>query len=80
MIVTASGWRDARNARHQPFARGSLSVQNGLSLGPQVATMVPDFAADADSDARRSFESLPTFYRKGYVRWIELAKRPETRA
>lgn len=25
-------------------------------------------------------ESLATFYRKGYVRWIEEAKRPETRA
>ena len=23
--------------------------------------------------------SIPTFYRKNYVRWIEAAKRPETR-
>jgi len=68
MIVTASGWRDATNARRRRH----------ISLGPQAATMAPDVAADADSGARRSFESLPTFYRKGRVRWIELAKRPET--
>ena len=30
--------------------------------------------------ARRLFESLPTFYRKNFLRWIESAKRPETRA
>ena len=26
------------------------------------------------------FESLPTFYRKNFMRWIDSAKRPETRA
>ena len=34
----------------------------------------------ADPEARRTFESLATFYRKGFVRGIEDAKRPETRA
>src|SRR5262245_55031051 len=50
--------------------------------GPQVDSLARDFAAalDAEPDARRFFESLATFYRKGYVRWIEQAKRPETRA
>lgn len=37
-------------------------------------------ALNANPDARRFFESLATFYRKGFIRWIEGAKRPETRA
>jgi hypothetical protein len=50
--------------------------------GPQLATMADDIAAalDAEPAARRFFESLPTFYRKNFMRWIEAAKRPETRA
>jgi hypothetical protein len=50
--------------------------------GPQVDSMASDIAAAlrAQPDARRFFESLATFYRNGYVRWIEEAKRPETRA
>jgi uncharacterized protein YdeI (YjbR/CyaY-like superfamily) len=44
--------------------------------------MAPDLAAalTAAPDARRFFESLATFYRKGFVDWIESAKRPDTRA
>lgn len=50
--------------------------------GPQVATLAPDIAAalDAEPQAKTFFESLATFYRKGYIRWIESAKRPETRS
>jgi hypothetical protein len=50
--------------------------------GPQVASMAPDVSAalNADPGARRFFESLATFYRKGFMRWIDGAKRPETRA
>jgi hypothetical protein len=50
--------------------------------GPQVAGMAPDLAAAfaSEPDARRFFESLPTFYRKNFVRWIEQAKHAETRA
>ena len=50
--------------------------------GPQGERLSPDIAAALDSDpnAKAFFESLPTFYRKNYVRWIESAKRPETRA
>ena len=48
---------------------------------PQVETVDPDIRAalEASPAARRQFESLATFYRKGFVRWIEAAKRPETR-
>jgi hypothetical protein len=50
--------------------------------GPQKETLAPDLAAAlaAEPDARAFFEGLATFYRKGYVNWIEAAKRPETRA
>jgi hypothetical protein len=63
----------------------SAGAQVAVSLapeGPQVASLPGDIAAalTAEPDARRFFESLATFYRKGYIRWIEQAKRPETRA
>jgi hypothetical protein len=49
--------------------------------GPQADTLAPDVANALESEpqARAFFESLATFYRKGYMRWIEGAKRPETR-
>jgi hypothetical protein len=50
--------------------------------GPQRATLAPDIASAlaAEPDAQAFFEGLATFYRNNYVRWIEGAKRPETRA
>ena len=49
---------------------------------PQVDTVAPDVRAalEAAPAARRQFESIATFYRKGFNDWIESAKRPETRA
>lgn len=49
--------------------------------GPQLYELSSDFrdAITAVPEARAFFESIPTFYRKNYVRWIEAAKRPETR-
>ncbi|MBE0698908.1 MAG: YdeI/OmpD-associated family protein, partial [Anaerolineaceae bacterium] len=37
-------------------------------------------ALEADAQAKAFFESLPTFYRNNFMRSIEGAKRPETRA
>jgi hypothetical protein len=50
--------------------------------GPQSTTLGTDVAAAFASEpaAARFFDSLPSFYRKNYARWIEGAKRPETRA
>jgi hypothetical protein len=50
--------------------------------GPQADTLAPDILAALESQpqARAFFESLATFYRNGYVRWIESAKRSETRS
>ena len=36
-------------------------------------------ALEASPTARAFFEGLATFYRKGYLRWIDGARRPETR-
>ena len=49
--------------------------------GPQSESLSPDVAAalDAEPEASAFFESLATFYRNTYIKWIESAKRPETR-
>ena len=50
--------------------------------GPQAATLAPDVRTALESEPAASafFESLATFYRNGYIHWIESAKRPETRS
>lgn len=49
--------------------------------GPQSESLSPDVTAalDAEPQAKAFFESLATFYRNTYIKWIESAKRPETR-
>ena len=49
--------------------------------GPQSEGLGPDVssALEAEPQARTFFESLATFYRNTYIKWIESAKRPETR-
>jgi hypothetical protein len=50
--------------------------------GPQFSDLAPDISAalEAAPSARAFFEALATFYRKGYLKWIEGAQRSETRA
>ncbi|NSW53986.1 MAG: DUF1905 domain-containing protein [Anaerolineae bacterium] len=50
--------------------------------GPQDANLAADIrqALDAHPAAKTFFDGLPTFYRKNYIRWIESAKRDDTRA
>ena len=53
-----------------------------LPEGPQsehLSTDVVD-ALNAEPQAKAFFESLATFYRNTYIKWIESAKRPETRS
>ena len=49
--------------------------------GPQSEALSPDIvsALDTEPKAKTFFESLATFYRNTYIKWIESAKRPETR-
>jgi hypothetical protein len=50
--------------------------------GPQSQSVSPDVASalDTEPQAKAFFESLATFYRNTYIKWIEGAKRPETRS
>jgi hypothetical protein len=50
--------------------------------GPQGERLAPDVAEalEAEPEAKAYFEALATFYRNTYVKWIESAKRPETRS
>ncbi|HXM54967.1 MAG TPA: YdeI/OmpD-associated family protein [Candidatus Dormibacteraeota bacterium] len=51
--------------------------------GPQRDALAPDIAAAlaARPEAGRFFDSLATFYRKGYLRWVDATRRrPEVRA
>lgn len=59
----------------------SVNVELDLE-GPRVGNMGDDVdeALEREPVARKFFESLPTFYRNNYNRWIQSAKRPETRA
>ncbi len=68
-----------RDPRVGPGARATVVVK---PEGPQVEALAPDLRAALTNEpqARRFFESLATFYRNGYVDWVEGAKRPETRS
>jgi hypothetical protein len=50
--------------------------------GPQSETLADDIthALSASPEAETFFHSVAPFYRKNFLRWIDQAKRPETRA
>lgn len=50
--------------------------------GPQSESLSPDIvsALAVEPKAKAFFESLATFYRNAYIKWIEGAKKPETRS
>lgn len=60
---------------------GEIEVVLGPD-GHQSDTVAPDVAVAlaAEPEARTFFESVAPFYRNNFVRWIESARRPETRA
>jgi uncharacterized protein YdeI (YjbR/CyaY-like superfamily) len=51
--------------------------------GPQRDGLAADLAAalEAEPEAGRFFDALATFYRKGYLRWVDATqRRPDVRA
>ena len=50
--------------------------------GPQSEALAADIteALNAAPEAETFFHSVAPFYRKNFLRWIDQAKRPETRA
>lgn len=67
--------------RDHGFTAGATVTVVLRPEGPQIAAMANDLqdAFAAAPKAVAFFNSLPTFYRKNYLRWVEGAKRPETR-
>jgi hypothetical protein len=62
---------------------GDVATVKLVPEGPQSETLAGDIsvALAAEPDAARFFDSLATFYRKNYLRWIDATKRsPEARA
>ena len=72
-----------------PTWRRDNGIEAGMAVtvsleaeGLQAATMAADLtAAFAEAPtALAFFHTLPTFYQKNYLRWVDSAKRPATRA
>jgi hypothetical protein len=63
-------------------AGDQVEVDIELDSGPREVAVPGDLAAAlaGDDTARANFDGLSFTHRKEWVRWIEEAKRPETRA
>lgn len=63
--------------------QAGMSVECALSPeSPVLEELAHDIASaiEAEPQAKAFFEEIAPFYRKNFLRWIEDAKRPETRA
>jgi hypothetical protein len=62
-------------------AGDEVEVELTLDTAPREVEVPADLAEAlaADPAARKVFDGLPFTHRKEYVRWIEEAKKPETR-
>jgi hypothetical protein len=70
-------WRQSAGIRAGSKVDVALSPE-----GPQSDALAADITAalEAEPAAKAFFDGLASFYRKNFVRWIEGAKRPETRS
>ena len=57
-----------------------VDVRVELDTAPRETPLPEDLAAALGDGARAFFEGLAPSHRKEWVRWVEEAKRPETRA
>src|SRR5215216_7665161 len=76
-LPLGTAWRRDRGLEAGDTVNVTLSPE-----GPQAESLASDVAdaLEAKPQAKAFFESLATFYRNTYIKWIESAKRPETRA
>jgi Bacteriocin-protection, YdeI or OmpD-Associated/Domain of unknown function (DUF1905) len=58
----------------------SITVDIEADTSPREVTMPDDLAAALDDAARAVYDGLSHTQRKEWVRWVEEAKKPETRA
>jgi uncharacterized protein YdeI (YjbR/CyaY-like superfamily) len=63
-------------------AGDEVEVELVADTASRTVELPEDLAAalSADPAARATYEALPPSHRKEWVRWIEEAKRPETRS
>ena len=61
-------------------AGDEVDVAVELDSAPREVAVPDDLAAAFDTDVRAMFDALAFSHRKEWVRWIEEAKKPETRA
>jgi hypothetical protein len=57
-----------------------VDVRLELDTAPRETALPDDLDAALDEDARTFFSALAPSHRKEWVRWVEEAKKPETRA
>ena len=75
-IPLAAEHREAAGAQ----AGDEVDVRVELDTAPRDTTLPDDLDAALDDAARTHFHSLAASHRKEWVRWVEEAKKPETRA
>jgi hypothetical protein len=61
-------------------AGDEVDVRIELDDAPREVSVPDDLAAAFDDAARTTFDGLAYTHRKEWVRWVEEAKKPETRA
>ncbi len=61
-------------------AGDEVDVEIAADTAPREVDLPADLAAALDAEARAAYEALSFTHRKEWVRWIEEAKKPETRA
>ena len=57
-----------------------VDVSVVLDTAPREVTLPDDLSAEMDDAARAHFDGLAPSHKKEWVRWVEEAKKPETRA
>ncbi len=75
-IPLAAEHREAAGVR----AEQEVDVRIEPDLAPREVAIPEDLDAELDDAARAFFTGLAPSHRKEWVRWVEEAKKPETRA
>jgi antitoxin component of MazEF toxin-antitoxin module len=71
----------AENREAAGVAAGdAVTVEIENDTAPREVTVPDDLAAAMDDAARTAYDALSYSHRKEWVRWVEEAKKPETRA
>ncbi len=70
----------AENREAAGVAAGEdITVDLEADTAPREVTLPDDLAAAMDDEARAAYDGLSYSHRKEWVRWVEEAKKPETR-